>query len=189
MGERIERVAIKTPSGVWSLPCPPNSHYVVAVWMAKSGIEFPLMNDQGFVTDSGRFVEREEAMRIAIDSGQVSKERYSADDELFSEDLTKDVAFCHGKDDRGVSCSLPDGHAELHVGLYICSSCRGHGCESCERRGVGLPVPTAAPKSGYEAWQEQHARTCPMTKHVDSCLEEAWRDGHVSRTKRSYSFP
>lgn len=41
---------------------------------------------QGFVTSEGRFVERDEAGRIAIASGQIEKLKYNSKD-LFSEEL------------------------------------------------------------------------------------------------------
>lgn len=47
--------------------------------------------DQGFYTSYGRFVTREEGMKIAYECGQVDKERAFREDgrfnELFSEDL------------------------------------------------------------------------------------------------------
>lgn len=40
-------------------------------------------NDQGFMTDNGRYVSREEAARIAYEAGQIDKKI----EYLFSEDL------------------------------------------------------------------------------------------------------
>lgn len=39
--------------------------------------------EQGFITDKGKFVDREEAARIAFECGQISEKKK----ELFSEDL------------------------------------------------------------------------------------------------------
>lgn len=44
-----------------------------------------LSHQQGFVLDTGEFVTREEASRIALDTGQVATLRYP--NELFSEEL------------------------------------------------------------------------------------------------------
>lgn len=43
-----------------------------------------LSHQQGFVLDTGEFVTREEASRIALDTGQVATLRYP--NELFSEE-------------------------------------------------------------------------------------------------------
>jgi hypothetical protein len=45
----------------------------------------PIDDPQGFVTDDGRFVEREEAAKIAFDAGQIQKPKKV----LFSEDVFK----------------------------------------------------------------------------------------------------
>ena len=48
---------------------------------------YPGGNAQGFVTDDGQFVSREEALRIAISAGQVKEGETCQKDRLFSEDL------------------------------------------------------------------------------------------------------
>jgi hypothetical protein len=45
----------------------------------------PILGEQGFVTDDGRFVEREEAAKIAFDAGQIGQPKKY----LFSEDVFK----------------------------------------------------------------------------------------------------
>jgi hypothetical protein len=48
----------------------------------------PAIADQGFITSTGRFVEREEALQIALASGQPMIDHPSRHDRLlFSEDL------------------------------------------------------------------------------------------------------
>jgi len=42
--------------------------------------------EQGFATDSGRYVDREEAARVALASGQIDRLHFS-DTELYSEEL------------------------------------------------------------------------------------------------------
>ncbi len=58
--------------------------------MIRDGVcprPFPGGDAQGFVTDTGDYVLRELAMRIAIKAGQVEKGKTHHQDELFSEDL------------------------------------------------------------------------------------------------------
>jgi len=50
---------------------------------------YPGGKHQGFVTDQGEFVDRETALKIAIDCKQVEKGKTSHHSELFSEDLRK----------------------------------------------------------------------------------------------------
>jgi len=85
-GETIERAAIRRYSTVWSVPRPGRHHDVIA-FMAEQGVDaLGDYSTQGFTTSSGRFVDREEAMRLAKAAGQlVDDPRY--DDMLFSEDV------------------------------------------------------------------------------------------------------
>lgn len=64
------------------------------IYQRFSGEVSMKMADQGFYTSKGRFVDRITAMKIAVEAGQVSKEKeffeYEGkkhDRELFSEDL------------------------------------------------------------------------------------------------------
>lgn len=63
--ERITHTAIKGPHGITRILPIPASHYEVSRRMLERGIKEPLKYEQGFVTDRGRFVDREEAMKIA----------------------------------------------------------------------------------------------------------------------------
>lgn len=51
------------------------------------------LKDQGFYTSHGRFVEREEAMKIAYEAGQISAERAFVSIEMtdYTEDNYKDI--------------------------------------------------------------------------------------------------
>jgi hypothetical protein len=51
----------------------------------KTGIK-RVIGKQGFTTDTGRFVDREEAGRIAIAAGQIKELRYHRE-QLFSEEI------------------------------------------------------------------------------------------------------
>lgn len=87
--ERIAAAACIFRDEVVTLPPPARHHTIIrhigelhpeAPWPLVSGGE-----DQGFVTDAGRYVEREEAGRIAIAAGQTPALRWGP--QLFSEDL------------------------------------------------------------------------------------------------------
>lgn len=58
--------------------------------IAEHGVGGTLKNcPQGFVTDSGRFVDRQEACQIAIANGQIQAKDMIVKGTLFSEDLWK----------------------------------------------------------------------------------------------------
>lgn len=69
---------------------PENTESKITIERAKElNIDWPVDNTditQGFVTSTGRFVDREEAAKIALDSGQINELKYSKT-KLFSEDL------------------------------------------------------------------------------------------------------
>ena len=80
----IVGVAIKFKGKLYTLPRPNRHHNVIKMIVEET--HGPVHeNEQGFVTDVGRFLTREEAVRYAIASGQLPtifrRER------LFSEDL------------------------------------------------------------------------------------------------------
>lgn len=52
----------------------------------EAGEPSPRHEVQGFITECGRFVDRKEGARIALECGQIKELGYS-DKELFSEDL------------------------------------------------------------------------------------------------------
>lgn len=81
--ETIAHAAIQHPSGrvfTGKRHC-----YIIRDMVAELG-ERPARGIQGFTTNTGRFVDREEAGRIAIAAGQIKELRYSRTD-LFSEEL------------------------------------------------------------------------------------------------------
>lgn len=88
--ERIIGVAIKYANGITcSLPRPNRHHHIIRA-LAAMGVDHPTpaSSVQGFVTDSGRFVDRREAGRIADATGQAKRtvgSRVGGD--LYSEDL------------------------------------------------------------------------------------------------------
>ena len=67
---------------------PPARHHTLLHPMYVEGRRHPTFEDQGFITSTGRYVEREEALRIAIASGQKMIDHPSRHAKwLFSEDL------------------------------------------------------------------------------------------------------
>lgn len=86
MRETVDCAAIKRGLQVFVLPRP-NRHCDVFVMLRK---RFPGLqiqpDDQGFVTNTGRFVSREEAAKIAIAAGQLAECKFQPN-YLFTEDL------------------------------------------------------------------------------------------------------
>ena len=83
--ETIEAAAISHDGIVYSVPRPGRHHNVCHVMMAQ-GLPPETMRLQGFVTSTGRFVDRREAAIIARDAGQLLR-KTNPTDLLFSEDV------------------------------------------------------------------------------------------------------
>lgn len=63
------------------------AHFRIIIDMVEvQGIKPPITGLQGFVTEDGEFVTREEAAKIAFEAGQVRRQH----SKLFSEDLRYD---------------------------------------------------------------------------------------------------
>ena len=58
-------------------------HDIIISQIVRKTGKKPVTGEQGFVTNSGRFVSREEAAQIAFASGQIKKQKKL----FFSEDL------------------------------------------------------------------------------------------------------
>jgi hypothetical protein len=95
--ETIETAALRVDGEVWTLPRPARHHVLIyawgmAHWRAGHGLtgsggpgELPDDAEQGFVTSTGRFVTRDDALTIALAAGQVGQ--LIAPGTLSSEDL------------------------------------------------------------------------------------------------------
>lgn len=83
--ETIEKAAIRFEGTVYTVPRPGRHHNVIRE-MARQGFGPEAMHDQGFVTNTARFVNRREACRIATEADQIIK-KTGGDDDLFSEDV------------------------------------------------------------------------------------------------------
>lgn len=90
MTERIERVGIRWNNHVYSVPQPGRHHDVIR-HMSARGLGPECMHDQGFVTDTARFVDRFEALAIAKESKQIITRKGETAplscDRLYSEDV------------------------------------------------------------------------------------------------------
>lgn len=83
---KIVAVAIEFRGKIYSLPAPNRHHHLIKLIYESCKLEGSVNGEtQGFLTDEGAFVEREEAARIAIKAGQIEKLIHGPD--LFSEDL------------------------------------------------------------------------------------------------------
>lgn len=83
--ETIVAAAVKEGDAVCSVERPGRHHNVMRA-MAAAGIPIPIVGQQGFVTSTGRFVNRFEANDIARAAGQIIVKTGPAG-ELFSEDI------------------------------------------------------------------------------------------------------
>ncbi len=73
MTEKIKAAAIKFDDVVWSVPSPGRHHDVIAYILRERPWYERVGGTQGFVTSQGRFVEREEARKIAECADQLIK--------------------------------------------------------------------------------------------------------------------
>lgn len=85
----IVRAAITRDGGVWSVPKPGRHNHVLEL-MRNHGLEKRVtwpFDEQGFLTDTGMFLDRRQALRHAVISGEVPLEWEETHTQLFSEDL------------------------------------------------------------------------------------------------------
>lgn len=93
-GSRIVAVAVTKPIGktgqrlTFTLPAPARHHDVLQL-MYLAGLPQDHETEQGFLTDTGRFIRRKPAKIMAERAGQLKPRQPSQYDgpELFSEDL------------------------------------------------------------------------------------------------------
>jgi hypothetical protein len=81
----IIAAAIKVGSLVHFMPQPAR-HNDILLEMAKNGVPKPINGEQGFITQSGRFVGRELAFEIANSFNQI-KIKHGRQIKLYSEDI------------------------------------------------------------------------------------------------------
>lgn len=86
MIERIVSVAIHRGGIICSMPSPARHASVINAAVRDLEIDPPFLGEQGFLTSTGRFVNRKEARFIADQAGQIRPGATVAE-ELYSEDL------------------------------------------------------------------------------------------------------
>lgn len=69
--EKVVAAACRYDGLVCALPQPARHHHIIRALATIQGIEMPVDKEQGFVTNTGRFVNREEAAEIALKAKQV----------------------------------------------------------------------------------------------------------------------
>lgn len=85
--ERIAAAAMSWKGLIFTLP-PPARHHTLCIAMNGAGLpqESHHPHNQGFLTNRGRWVDRQEGVKIATAAGQIIKKTGPAY-ELFSEDV------------------------------------------------------------------------------------------------------
>lgn len=89
--ETIERAALLVDSVVWSVPRPGRHTDVIALYIKsperRGSANALTQRAQGFLTNTGRFVSRAEALRIARAAGQIIRRCGGDSHALYSENL------------------------------------------------------------------------------------------------------
>src|SRR3974390_1373620 len=92
--ERIVAVALRLNKLIFQMPAPYRHHDIIAA-VSRAGLPtVGLVAQQGFITNSGRFVDRREGRKIAEEAKQLLKQKDAKGvpyerkhSELFSEDV------------------------------------------------------------------------------------------------------
>lgn len=87
LSETIKGVAIMYEGVLHQLPRPNRHHHVIRAIAKLNGVGIDGEDVQGFVTNTGRFVDRKEGLAIALAAGQVLDPNNIRAKQLFSEDL------------------------------------------------------------------------------------------------------
>lgn len=83
--EVIETAAVLFRGKIFSVPRPGRHDVALEEAAKQSGLHCIIKEKQGFVTSTGRFVDRIEAAQIALAAGQIKKLKWPPN--LYSEDL------------------------------------------------------------------------------------------------------
>lgn len=83
---RVVRAAIKLGDRVFHVPRPGRHHDVIRSMVERHGVKPPVCGVQGFMLDDHTFVDRMDALRVALAAGQVERHKASAMG-LYSEDV------------------------------------------------------------------------------------------------------
>jgi len=84
----VKQCAIRGRDGAIYTQPRPVRHFTLIREAIKAGEEKPITQDmQGFLLSDGRFARRKVALMVALDSGQVTKDKLINKNTLLSEDL------------------------------------------------------------------------------------------------------
>lgn len=85
----ITHVAIRFGGAIYSLASPNRHHHVIWKIIAETGVSSVDVHadDQGFLDASGRYLDRKQALSVALSNGQVRAEGAVRCEMLFSEDV------------------------------------------------------------------------------------------------------
>lgn len=70
--ETIERVAIRTSEGTVYSVWRPKRHHDLLAFLRAHTLPIPAIENQGFITSTGRFVSRSEAAQVALAAGHIA---------------------------------------------------------------------------------------------------------------------
>lgn len=84
---RIIAVAIFQDGVIYSLAAPARHHHVIAHMVRDVDLPIPIKGKQGFVDDTGHFLSRAQALKVAKAAGQIIRRCGGDNHELFSENL------------------------------------------------------------------------------------------------------
>lgn len=86
--ETIVGVAAKAYGKLYQLPKPNRHHHLLDIMYKEKNEAFQVAADEeGFITSTGRYVNREEGLVIAEKANQVIAERHRPGSELYSESV------------------------------------------------------------------------------------------------------
>lgn len=87
MAEKIVAAARRIDGLTVTLPPPARHHSILHPLNRLIGARHARFVEQGFITDAGRYVDRQDAAMIACAAGQTTPCKMVVSDRLFSEDL------------------------------------------------------------------------------------------------------
>lgn len=82
---KIVAAAINIGGKFHTLPAPARHHDIIKYCADELKLPQPILGEQGFMDDTGRFLMRKAASRIAKEAGQIEKLKWPP--YLYSEDL------------------------------------------------------------------------------------------------------
>lgn len=81
----IKAAAINIDGVIYTLPAPARHHDIISHCADVLKLNTPIMGEQGFIDDTGKFLMRRYAANIAMREGQITK--LMSPPYLYSEDL------------------------------------------------------------------------------------------------------